>query len=136
MTVISISLTPDLLDQVDELVKNGGYSSRSELLRLAVRESLSQYALQKLKTGMVIAIVTALYPKELKEINNRLMDIRHEFDEYIHGNMHLHISQNFCLELYIFEGENLHVLNFVTKIRAVRGIREVKYLMSPFESPI
>lgn len=132
--MVSISLTFDLLEQIDDLVKKGGYSSRSELLRLAVRESLSQFVLQRLKTGRVIATVTAIYPKELKEINTRLMEIRHEFDEYIHGNMHLHISQDFCLEIYIVEGENLKVLNFVTKIRAVRGIREVRYLMTPIET--
>jgi len=134
MTVVSISLSTDLLEQIDEIVKNSGYSSRSELLRLAVRESLSNFKLQKSKTGRVIATVSAIYPKEFKEINNRLMDIRHEFDEFILGNMHLHISKNFCLELFIFEGENREVVNFVTKIRVVRGISEVNYLITPLDA--
>jgi len=134
MTVVSISLSTDLLEQIDEIVKNSGYSSRSELLRLAVRESLSNFKLQKSKTGRVIATVSAIYPKEFKEINNRLMDIRHEFDEFILGNMHLHISKNFCLELFIVEGENREVVNFVTKIRVVRGISEVNYLITPLDA--
>ncbi|MCK4582280.1 ribbon-helix-helix protein, CopG family, partial [Candidatus Bathyarchaeota archaeon] len=46
MTVISMSLTPELLERLDTFVEKSGFSSRSEALRLAVRDSLSQFSLQ------------------------------------------------------------------------------------------
>ena len=133
MTVVSVSLTADLLEQLDEFVKESGYSSRSEAMRLAVRDVLSQFALQRLDRGRAMATVTVIYEKVQRDVNPRLMEFRHEFDEYIHGNMHLHISDNYCVEIFIVEGDFQNVLAFISKVRAVRGIREVKYMMTPIE---
>lgn len=133
MTVVSVSLTSDLLEQLDEFVKDSGYSSRSEAMRLAVRDVLSQFALHRLEKGRAMATVTVIYEKAQRDVNPRLMEFRHDFDELIYGNMHLHMSDDFCVEIFIVEGDFQGVLAFISKVRAVRGIREVKYIMTPLE---
>jgi len=133
MTVVSVSLTPKLLGQLDKFVEKSGYSSRSEAIRLAVRDTLSQYALQRLEQGRVMATVTVISEKERRDINNQLMELRHGFDENIFGNMHLHIGEGYCVEIFIVQGESRTVLDFISKVRAVRGIREANYAMTPIE---
>lgn len=135
MTVVSVSLTPGLLGQLDDFVEKSGYSSRSEAIRLAVRDALSQFALQRLKQDRVMATVTVISEKERRDINARLMELRHSFDENIFGNMHLHIGGGFCVEIFLVQGETGAVLNFISKVRAVRGIREAKYTMTPIVEP-
>ncbi len=133
MTVISISLTPELLTKLDKYVEKSGYSSRSEAIRIAVREALSQFTLQRLERGQVVATVTVISDRERREQNSSLMDLRHEFDESIFGNMHLHVGKGYCVEIFIIREETERVLNFVSRVRAIRGIREVKYAMTPVE---
>jgi CopG family nickel-responsive transcriptional regulator len=43
MSVTSISLTPTLLHKLDEIKDEKGYSSRSEVIRDAIRSYLSDY---------------------------------------------------------------------------------------------
>jgi len=133
MTVISVSLTPELLTKLDKYVEKSGYSSRSEAIRIAVREALSQFTLQRLERGRVVATVTVISDRERHELNSSLIDLRHEFDESIFGNMHLHVGKGYCVEIFIIREETERVLDFVSRVRAIRGIREVKYAMIPVE---
>jgi len=133
MTVISVSLTPELLTKLDKYVEKSGYSSRSEAIRTAVREALSQFTLQRLDRGQVVATVTVISDRERQDLNSSLMDLRHEFDESIFGNMHLHVGKGYCVEIFIIREETERVLDFVSRVRAIRGIREVKYAMTPVE---
>jgi hypothetical protein len=43
--------------------------------------------------------------------------------------MHIHLGETYCLEVFITEGEAEEVLNFVSRIRAIKGIslRESEY---------
>ena len=133
VTVISLSLTPELLSKLDDFVMESGYSSRSEAIRIAVREALSEFTLQRLKREQVVATITVISDRERHDLNSRLMELRHEFDESIFGNMHLHIGKGYCVEIFILREEPERVLDFVSRVRAFRGIREVKYAMTPID---
>ncbi len=133
MTVISVSLTHDLLERLDSFVESSGYSSRSEAIRLAIRDTLTQFALQRLEKGRVVATVTVISERERHDINSRLIELRHEFEESIFSNMHLHIDGGQCVEIFVVRGLSEVVLDFISKVKVVRGIREVKYTMTPVE---
>lgn len=133
MTVISVSLTSDLLQRLDEFVERSGYSSRSEAIRLAVRDVLSEFALQRIVRGRVVATVTVISDRDRHDITSRLMNLRHEFNASIFSNMHLHIGSGHCVEVFVVQGSSEVVLDFISRVRAVRDIREVKYTMTPIE---
>ena len=133
MAVISISLTPELLSRLDYFVAESGYSSRSEAIRIAVREVLSQFSLSRLERGQVVATITVISDRESNDLNSRLLDLRHEYDESIFGNMHLHIGKSYCVETFIMREESEKVLDFISGVRAIRGVREVKYAMTQIE---
>jgi len=131
MPIVSISLTSELLRKLDKFMKERGYSSRSEAIRDAIRDSLSEYELSRFKTGKVTATITVISEHEKHNANERLMRLRHEHDEIISGNMHIHLGKIYCLEIFITEGDVKDILNFISKIRAMRGIHQVKYTMVP-----
>ncbi|HID17740.1 TPA: nickel-responsive transcriptional regulator NikR [Candidatus Bathyarchaeota archaeon] len=131
MPVVSISLTRELLEKLDELARRKGYSSRSEAVRDAIREILSEYELSKLEKGRVIATITVISEHERHDVDERLMRLRHEHDDIVSGNMHIHLEKTYCLEIFITEGDVADVLNFIGKIRAMRGIQQVKYTLVP-----
>jgi len=133
LTVISVSLTPELLRRLDEFVEKRGYSSRSEAIRLSAREALSRFALERLEKGQVVSTVTVISERERHNLTANLMGLRHDYEESIFGNMHLHVGRGFCVEIFIVRDEADRVTEFVSKVRALRGIVEVNYTMTPIE---
>jgi len=131
MLVISISLTPELLRRLERFMKDRGYSSRSEAIRDAIRDLLSEYELSKFESGRVIATITVISRHQRHDVNERLMRLRHKYDEIVSGNMHIHLGKDYCLEIFITEGEAEEILNFIGRIRAMRGVEQVKYTIVP-----
>lgn len=131
MTVISVSLTSDLLRRLDALVREKGYSSRSEVIRDAVREVLSEYELDNMEQGRATATITVISGYERSDVDERLTRLRHEYNELVTSNMHLHIGEEYCLEIFVVQGEFDKILSFIGKVRAVRGVQQVKYTLVP-----
>ena len=128
---MSISLTSNLLKKLEEFMRERGFSSRSEAIRDAVRASLSEYELGRFERGKVTATITVISEHKRHDVDERLMRLRHEHDEIVSGNMHIHLGKDYCLEIFITEGDVGKVLNFIGRIRAMRGIQQVKYTMVP-----
>jgi len=133
MTVISVSLTPELLERLDGFVEKLGFSSRSEALRLAVRDSLSQFSLQSRQRGQVMSTVTIISETESASSHLGILDLRNGFDNIIFGNMHLHIEEGLCIEIFLVKGDSEIVMNFVARPKTVKGVREVNYTLTPLE---
>lgn len=59
------------------------------------------------------------------------MRLRHEYNNIITGNMHFHLGEIYCLEIFIARGDFEEVLNLIGRIRAIKGIYQVKYTLVP-----
>jgi CopG family nickel-responsive transcriptional regulator len=112
-------------------MRDRGYSSRSEAIRDAIRDTLTEYDLGRLEQGAVTATVTVITERERHDVDQRLMRLRHDHNTIISGNMHIHLGSDYCLEIFITEGEVDQVLTFIGRIRAMRGIQQVKFTMVP-----
>ena len=133
LPIVSISLTSDLLKKLNVFMRQRGYSSRSEAIRDAIRDLLSEFELSRFQTGKVTATITVISEHERHDVDERLMRLRHEHDEIVSSNMHIHLGETYCLEVFITEGEAEEVLNFIGRIRAMRGIQQVKYTLVPLD---
>ena len=131
MPIVSISLSSELLKKLDAFMQERGYSSRSEVIRDAIRDLLSEFELSKLEKGKVTATITVISTHEGHNVNERLMRLRHTHDEIVSADMHIHLGKNYCLEIFVTKGEPEKVLDFISRIRAMRGIQQVKYTMVP-----
>jgi len=57
--------------------------------------------------------------------------VRHEFDDVVVENVHRHIGEKYCLEIFIAEGSHQRILDLIGRIRGMRGIQQVKALFMP-----
>lgn len=131
LIVVSVSLTYELLEKLDEFMREKGYASRSEAIRDAIRSMLSEYELSRFERGRVTATITVISEHEKHDLDEKLMKLRHEHDNIVSGNMHIHLGKMYCLEIFITEGESEEVLNFIGRLRAMRGVQQVKYTIVP-----
>jgi len=133
LTVVSISLTSNLLKRLDELVKDKGYSSRSEAIRDAIRSYLSDYDLSKFTRGRMTATITAVSEHKVHDVDEKLTRLRHKYDHIVTGNMHLHLGGDHCLEVFITEGDADEIMDFTGRIRALKDIQQVRFTVISIE---
>jgi len=134
MTVISITLPNDLLKKFDQFIKARGYYSRSEAFRDAVRSLIAEAEVAKLETGTVAATMMITCEYARRDVDLRMSELRHEFDDIVVENFHRHIDQQYCLEVFIAEGDYQRVLELIGRIRGMRGIQEVKATFLPLQA--
>jgi len=131
MTVVSITLPRELLKRFDEFIKARGYYSRSEAFRDAVRSLIAEAELAKAETGTVATTIMVTCEYARKDVDMRITEVRHEFDDVVVENVHRHIGDRYCLEVLIAEGNAQRILDLIGRIRGMRGIQQVKALFMP-----
>ncbi|MEM2101968.1 MAG: CopG family ribbon-helix-helix protein [Candidatus Bathyarchaeia archaeon] len=131
MTVVSITLPSELLKKFDEFMKARGYYSRSEAFRDAIRNLIAETELAKIEKGNVAATIMITCDYACKDVDLRVTEVRHEFDDVVVENVHRHIGGKYCLEVFIAEGNNQRILNLIGRIRGMRDILQVKAMFMP-----
>lgn len=131
MTVISITLPSDLLSKFDTFMEARGYCSRSEAYRDAVRSLMADSELAKAETGRVAATIMTTCDYARKDVDVKLTEIRHEFDDVVIENVHRHIDDKYCLEIFISQGNNERILNLISRLRGMHGIQQVRAMFMP-----
>ena len=126
MTVISITLPGDLLEKFEGFMKTRGYYSRSEAFRDAIRNLIAESELARTETGFVAATIMITCEYERRDVDMKITEVRHEFDDVVVENVHRHIDDKYCLEIFIAQGKNQRILDLVGRVRGMRGIQQVK----------
>jgi len=126
MTVISITIPGELLGKFDEFMKSRGYYSRSEAFRDAVRSLIVESDIAKSETGDVAATLMITSDYARRDVDLRMSEVRHEFDDVVVENVHRHIGDKYCLEIFIAQGKNKRILDLIGRVRGMRGIQQVK----------
>ena len=131
MTVISITLPSDLLGKFDDFMETRGYYSRSEAFRDAVRSLMADTELAKAETGNVAATIMTTCDYARKDVDLKMTEMRHEFDDVVIENVHRHIDDKFCVEIFISQGNNDRILNLINRLRGMHGILQVRAMFMP-----
>jgi len=131
MTVVSVTIPGELLKKFDEFMKTRGYYSRSEAFRDAIRSLMAETELAKMETGNVAATIMIICDYARKDVDLRMTEVRHEFDDVVIENVHRHIGGKYCLEIFIAEGNNERILDLIGRVRGMRGIQQVRAMFMP-----
>lgn len=131
MTVVSLTLPDELLERFDEFIKSRGYYSRSEAFRDAIRNLISEWEFSRRELNNVAATIMITSNYKDDEVDSRVGEIRHKFDDIVVENIHRHVGQRYCLEVLLAEGEYKRVLDLIGRIRGIRGIHQIRTVLLP-----
>ena len=131
--VISLSLDDKLLEKINKLVDKLGYSNRSEAIRDAIRRLVAEYELSDFKKQTVLAAIMVIYDFNEGYIERKIAKIRHEYNDIVVGNLHMHVNGNYCAELLIAKGLGERVLSLTASIRGIRRLISLRHLLVPLE---
>lgn len=117
---IGVSLERPLLKELDALVHEKGYASRSEALRELIRKGLVQRHIEA--GGPVVGTITIVYRHDVGMVTHRILHRQHDFLGSIRATAHTHLSEETCLEVLIVEGDARRVADLADRLRTVKGV--------------
>ncbi len=117
---IGVSLEGPLLKELDALVGEKGYPSRSEALRELIRKGLVERRVEA--GGAVVGTITIVYRHDVGMVTHRILHRQHDFLGTIRATAHTHLSEETCLEVLIVDGEARQVAQLADRLRTVKGV--------------
>ncbi len=133
MSIISLSLPTELLEELDSALGAEKSANRSEVLRQALRSYLSEYKkLEDLK-GNIIATISVLYNKEEK--NEELFKLQHEFSDMITAYLHSHLTETSCLEVMVIKGSSKRLKELIDGLKANKPVKQIKFSIMTTDEP-
>jgi CopG family nickel-responsive transcriptional regulator len=133
MTVVSVSMPEELLERIDTFADEHGYTGRSEVVREASRNLLGEFEDPRLEDHKLMAVVTVLFEYHGSNVEERMIDLRHEYEGLVSSNVHSHVGDQHCMELFVLEGELDDISTFVERVRATSDTLTVDYSVRPVD---
>ena len=89
MSIISMSINDELLDKLDKLLPIKGFSTRSEIIREALRNYITTEVWETEKGRLVVTGMVISNKKSESPLNT----IHHKYDYVIETTLHTHLDE-------------------------------------------
>ena len=126
MMRISMSLPKKLLSDFDEVLKERGYQSRSKGIRDALQDYIVRYQWMNSMEGQRIGIITIIYDHHYTGVMENLAEIQHSFRNEINTSMHIHMTDKYCMEIVVVNGDIAEIRDLTERIMRLKGVEHVK----------
>ena len=126
MAIISVSLSETMLGELDRLQKAMGFSGRSEVIRAAIRMLLGEFKEESL-TGRVRGILLLVHDHEAESL---VTNVKHNFLDIIHTQLHNRFQEGKCLELFLLEGDADRVREMTRTFQKNDGIEVTRLVVA------
>lgn len=121
-----VSIPEDLLEKFDSLVDKKGYIGRSEAIRDAMREFISKTEWEsEIDHKNTMASLNIVYQHKSRLMTD-LMRVQHDAHAQVVSTVHVHATQDRCLEVITLKGTRKSIEAFADKISGLKGIEYIK----------
>jgi CopG family nickel-responsive transcriptional regulator len=127
MTIISISLTDEILEEIDRLQKELGFSGRSEVMRAGARMLLADNKEKEALEGRLNSVLLLIHAQKVEDT---VTEIKHEFEDIISTQIHNHLREDKCLEVFILEGDAARIKQLVRLFQTYGKMDYVKLIIA------
>ena len=121
-----VSIPEDLLEKFDQLVEKKGYVGRSEAIRDAMREYISQFEWSAESDQMdIVASLNIVYQHKPRLMSD-LMKVQHDAHAQVISTVHVHATHSHCLEIITLKGNRKSIEALADKVSGLKGIEYVR----------
>jgi CopG family nickel-responsive transcriptional regulator len=133
MQRLTISLSEELAAAFDELMRERGYSSRSEAVRDMLRRELGENDLTAGGEAPCVGVLSYVFDHHQRQLSSRLTSLQHDHHDLAVATMHAHISHDDCVETVILRGSAAEVRDFANSVIAETGVRHGNVQLIPVQ---
>ena len=126
---MSISLEPELLEQIDRLCGDGRFASRSDAFRRVFREALaaSEWQAESCQGFEILALV---YDGSCPKVTRRLTELQHAELDLIIATTRVFIDQDNRLEVFILHGSRKRLDTLARRLSALKGVQAGRFVVA------
>jgi len=123
MERFTISLEQELAEDFDRLIRERGYTNRSEAVRDMLRAALERRRAERDEGTHCVASLSYVFNHHERELAERLTGLQHAHHDLCVSTTHLHLDHDDCLETQLLRGPTAAVRRFADALTAERGVR-------------
>ncbi|MDD3985049.1 MAG: CopG family ribbon-helix-helix protein [Methanobacterium sp.] len=112
MVIVSVSLSKKLLEDIDSIKDEMGFSGRSDVIRASARMLIADNREKVIMEGDTNSVLTLIHNQDVED---KVTEIKHDYEDIINTQIHTHLKEHKCLEIFILDG-NVHRIYQLTKI--------------------
>ncbi|MBN1185259.1 MAG: nickel-responsive transcriptional regulator NikR [Bacteroidales bacterium] len=128
VTRFGVSLEKELLEALDQYVKENKFSNRSQAMRHLIKNNIVEKKWQC--DNIVAGSITLVYDHHKRDLLNNLTEIQHDHHDVILSSQHIHLDHHNCMEIIAVKGKASVLTELSDKLIAVKGIQHGKLTMS------
>ncbi|WP_018412385.1 nickel-responsive transcriptional regulator NikR [Methyloversatilis thermotolerans] len=119
---ISMSLPPQLLDELDLMVASRGYDSRSQAIGEMVTYQLAEHK-RRLGNDVMVGTITLLYDRLTRGLQKKLADLQYQHIDEVISSLHVHLTHDQMMEVILVQGPANLLQDIADEMIAQRGVR-------------
>jgi len=126
MAIVSVSLNEEIISEMKKIEKEFGFSGRSEVVRAGIMLLADEMNQRINMKGKIDALVVVSHSEE----NVAVSKIRHDFNDVVKTQLHNHLSNGKCLEIFIVRGNAKKIKDLVNEFSTNKKIDFAKLVVS------
>jgi CopG family nickel-responsive transcriptional regulator len=126
VTRFSVSLPPTLVDDFDNSWKSMGYENRSKAAHDAFRAFITETKWTREETEEIAGAINLIYYMDKPGLLNHIMATQHKFENVVLSSMHLHLTENKCMEIIAVKGKAADVKTLSQELMTKKGVKQLK----------
>ena len=128
VTRFGISIEQELLEALDEYVKENHFSNRSQAIRQLISRNIVEHKWQC--NNQVAGSITLIYDPHKREILNQIASIQEDYFHEILSTQRFMLEKDKCLELIVVKGIAKNLTSLSDNLISIKGIQHGKLSMS------
>ncbi len=126
VTRFSVSLPPSLVEDFDESWKSAGYENRSKAAHDAFRAFITENKWTGKKNEEIAGTITLVYYLDKPGLISHVVETQHKFGQVVLSSMHLHLTENKCIEIIAVHGKAETVKRLSQELMTRKGVKQLK----------
>ncbi|MDH5393774.1 MAG: nickel-responsive transcriptional regulator NikR [Gammaproteobacteria bacterium] len=126
---ISISLSEQLLKDMDLLVEQRGFESRSQALASMIQHQVTEHRCE-FGDEVMAGTINLVYDHSTPALKKQLTDLQHEYIDEVISSLHVYLMQNKTMEVILVQGPAAKLKMIADKMEACRGVISGKLQLS------
>jgi len=120
---LTISLGVALGAELDQLVKERQYRSRSEAVRDLIGEGLERWRTEMTGSALCVANLSYVVDRRMRALSQKIAELQHAHHDLVASSTVVRLDHFHSLESVILKGPTGAVRAFADRLRAERGVR-------------
>lgn len=118
---ISISLTPELLADVDAMVERRGFGSRSQAISEMLHQQVAEHRASS-GDDVMVGTITILYDNATRGLQQTLAELQYRHVDEVISSLHVHLMEHRTMEVILVQGPAGKVAAIADQMLSLRGI--------------